>query len=113
MKARVIYEKVNLVVPGLEQRRFFNWLNDTIDELNILYRDEKYIFVNPEEKSVVDSLDDDINIKDLYVIAILDNILFLAGAGETYKTEFVRKSKSAYDKYSRGDRYRIMKKTRW
>ena len=31
-----IFEKVNLVIP-LEQRRFFNYFNDTVNELNTLY----------------------------------------------------------------------------
>ncbi|MBP3359937.1 MAG: hypothetical protein J6N52_03715 [Clostridia bacterium] len=114
MTARLIYEKINLAVPGIEQRRFFNWLNDTIDEMNVLCRDDKYIFVNPGEKSVVDSLDDDINVKDLFAFAIVDNILFLAGVGDAYKSEFIRKTRSVYDKYARDDKKtRIIKKMRW
>lgn len=114
IKARIIYEKVNLIVLGIEQRRFFNWLNDTIDELRARCRNDKYVLVNENETpEIIDDLEDDVNVKDLYLSAIVDNIAYNAGAGDEYKSEFVRKGDEAYKYYWGSNKNRIMKKTRW
>lgn len=44
----------------------------------------------------LESLDDEIMIDKAYHPAIVDNILFLSGAGEIYKAEFLRKAESAF-----------------
>lgn len=114
MTARLIYEKLNLKVPGIEQRRFFNWLNDTIDELRIMYKKNEYIFVNGEVFEPVKELDDELNIRDLFAGAIVDNLLYYAGAGDGYKSEFIRKSELAYNQYYRENKQnRIIRKMRW
>lgn len=107
-----IYEKVSLVMP-LEQRRFFNYFADSARELITLYpgfvaeTDEK-------EYTPPESLNDDTNILPLYHNAIVDNVLFLAGGADTYKGEFIRKSKLAFLKYwndkAKGKR---VKRMRW
>ena len=136
-----IFEKVNLLTP-IEQRRFFNYLEDSIYELRILYgnsifyqgfsrlmecpadfstnyknyfemqsngfvpvRDAQFAdnkkYEKTEEKDTLinipppKALDDDIVIKPLYHLAIVDNILYLAGCGDGYKSEFIRKSDAA------------------
>ena len=105
-----IYEKVNLVVP-IEQRRFFNYFDDSVNELQSLYRD--FVFIEDKQYTPPPSLDDDNVVLPLYHNAIVDNILFLANAGETYKSEFIRKSKDAYLKYwndnAKGRRKRRMR----
>lgn len=92
-----IYEKVNLTAP-IEQRRFFNYFEDTVNELLSLYgefalNDGKTEFLPPK------SLSSQNPVPVLYHSAIVDNILFLSGRGEVYKSEFIRKSQAAYLKY--------------
>lgn len=91
-----IFEKVNLVVP-IEQRIFFNFFEDSVNELQSLYGD--FVFVKDKEYIPPKHLTDENVVLPLYHNSIVDNILFLAGRGETYKGEFIRKSKDAYLKY--------------
>lgn len=108
-----IFEKVNLVIP-IEQRVFFNFFADTVNELQSLYRD--FVFVKGKEYTPPERLNDDdyeFVVLPLYHNAIVDNILFLANKGEFYKSEFLRKSKDAYLKYwndnAKGRRIRRMR----
>lgn len=107
-----IFEKVNLIFP-IEQRIFFNFFEDTVNELQSLYRD--FVFIEGKKYTPPESLtDEDENVVlPLYAGAIVDNILFLAGKGEGYKSEFIRKSKDAYLKYwndnAKGRRVRRMR----
>ena len=97
-----IFEKVNLTIP-IEQRRFFNYFEDTVNELQSLYRD--FVLItdtesdSEKEYTPPESLNDDNVVLPLYHNSIVDNILFLAGVGEVYKSEFLRKSKDAFLKY--------------
>lgn len=108
-----IFERVNLVYP-IEQRRFFDYFNDTISELLALYPG----FVLKDDKNAcVDALStkEELNpVLELYHIAISDNILFFVTGEETYKGEFVRKSRLAFLKYwndnAKGKR---VKRMRW
>ena len=105
-----IFEKVNLVVP-IEQRVFFNFFEDTVNELQSLYGD--FVFIKDTEYTPPRYLTDEIVVLPLYHNAIVDNILFLTNNGETYKSEFIRKSKDAYLKYwndnAKGRRIRRMR----
>ena len=105
-----IFEKVNLVVP-IEQRIFFNFFADTVNELQSLYRD--FVFIKDTEYTPPTSLSDENVVLPLYHNSIVDNILFLANKGEMYKSEFLRKSKDAYLKYwndnAKGRRIRRMR----
>lgn len=105
-----IFEKVNLVVP-IEQRVFFNYFEDTVNELQSLYGD--FVFIEDKEYTPPESLSDDNVVLPLYHNSIVDNILFLADAGEALKGEFIRKSKDAYLKYwndnAKGRRKRRMR----
>lgn len=100
MNALLIFEKVNLVLP-IEQRRFFNYLNDTVRELQGLYFQPvpKLLCKDGKEPERIQSLEDMMIILPLYEEAVVDNILFLAGAGEAYKGEFIRKAAEAYQNY--------------
>ncbi len=105
-----IFEKVNLVIP-IEQRVFFNFFADTVNELQSLYRD--FVFIKDKEYTPPTSLTNENVVLPLYHNSIVDNILFLANQGETYKGEFLRKSKDAYLKYwndnAKGRRIRRMR----
>ena len=122
-----IYEKVNLIIP-IEQRVFFNFLEDTVNELESLYGDFVFIKDKTEADSTSDEIiiaiaeytppksltdDDNFVVLPLYHNSIVDNILFLANKGEFYKSEFIRKSKDAYLKYwndnAKGRRIRRMR----
>ena len=133
-----IFEKVNLVIP-IEQRVFFNFFEDTVNELQSLYGD--FVFIKDKGEETMETSDtshrsvdaegnvyvngvlvepqendgdvkvsakgytppkrltDDNVVLPLYHNSIVDNILFLADKGETYKSEFLRKSRDAYLKY--------------
>lgn len=159
MKTLEIFEKVNLVTP-IEQRRFFNYLEDSINELRLLYGNAIYYigykrlrdkpedweenyrnyyelqsngfvpvlsadYVNNKRYEKTDEkdplinippprhLDDDIVVNMLFHDCIVDNILYLAGAGETYKSEFIRKANLAnlqnWNMLHKGGRIRRMR----
>ncbi len=106
-----IYEKVNLAVP-LEQRKFFNYFEDTITELQAMY--SGFVFEKDTEFEPPETLSDKSVVLPLYHNAIVDNIIFLAGGDETRKTEFIRKSRDAFLKYWNDNaKGRKMKRTRW
>ena len=120
---KLIYEKVNLVLP-LPQRRFFNYLNDTISELRARFglTEADLLFdsynkqenMRQDEIPLVMSLDEYIPILNLYIPAMVDNILFLAGAGEGYKSEFLRKADEAHTSYWRKNaKSKKIKRMRW
>lgn len=96
MTVLLLYEKVNLITP-LEQRRFFRVLNDTVSELEAAY--DGYVLQEGKDYAPINHLEDEWVVLPLYSDAIVDNILFLAGQAETYKGEFIRKSKAAFLKY--------------
>ena len=48
--------------------------------------------------TTITTLTDTLNIDAVYHIAIVDNILFSTGAGDIYKSEFMRKSKEAFNR---------------
>ena len=106
-----IFEKVNLVIP-LEQRRFLNYFGDTVNELNTLYNG--FVLSSEGEYTPPQKVTDSVDVLPLYHNSIVDNILFLAGQNESYKSEFIRKSRLAYLKYwndnAKGKR---LKRMRW
>lgn len=96
MLIREIFEKVNLSVP-IEQRRFFNYFEDTVKELMSMY--SGFVFEKDTEYQPPKALSVENVVLPLYHNSIVDNILFLAGGEATYKNEFLRKSRDAYLKY--------------
>ena len=106
-----IFEKVNLVIP-IEQRVFFNFFEDTVNELQSLYGD--FVFIKDTKYEPPESLNDKNVVLPLYHNAIVDNILFLANKGEYYKGEFMRKAKDAYLKYWKDNANgRRIRRMRW
>lgn len=105
-----MFEKVNLIAP-IEQRRFFNYYADSVEELQTQYDD--FLFIEDAEYEPPTSLTDENVVLPLYHTAIVDNILFLLGKGDFYKSEFVRKSHNAHLKYwndnAKGKRIRRMR----
>ena len=100
MKISSIFEKVNLIFP-LEQRRFFNYLEDTASELISKYG-EKFVLEKGADVCTHDNnINGEINILPQYEKAIVCNILYLCGAGESYISEFLRLSNDAYLYYYR------------
>lgn len=108
-----IFEKVNLKIP-LEQRRFFHFYNDTVEELNTLYSD--YVIQSGTEFAPIGSIYDVHVVLPLYTGAIVDNILYLAGydTDGTSKAEFLRKAENAHNRYWReNSKNKIIKRNRW
>lgn len=98
-----LYERVNLIC-ALDQRRFFNFYNDTVAELEGLYGNKKtLLFRDGTDETPVDSLECENKVLPLYDIAVVDNILFLCGQGELYKNESLRKAQEAYLWYWNND----------
>lgn len=94
---RTIYEKVNLAIP-LEERRFFNYIEDTTRELMSMYG--KFVLEEGiKEFTPPETMADEFPIRPLYTPAYVDNIVYLATGNETMKSEFLRKSRDAYHKY--------------
>jgi len=91
-----IFEKVNLIAP-IEQRRFFNFFDDTVRELQALYGG--FVFTKGTEYMPPTALDDENAVLPLYHSAVVDNIIFLVSGEEARKSEFIRKSREAYLKY--------------
>ena len=112
-----IYEKVNIKTP-VEQRIFFNYLNDSVNEIAELHGDmPRMVFggnITAADIVPVKSLSDETVVLPMYHNAIVDNILFLCGHGDTHKGEFIRKAKEAYlhywNLYSKG---KHVKRNRW
>ena len=104
MNTRQIYERVSLVAP-IWQRQFFDRLNDTIIELGSLYGDVPKLLYRADEDGAypdgqwVKELETELVVLPLYHAAIVDNILYLSGVGEEYKTEFLRKAHDAWLTY--------------
>ena len=106
-----IFEKINLVMP-IEQRRFFNYFEDTVDELQSMYSD--FVIKKGTEFQPPKALSDENVVLPLYHNSIIDNIVFLAGGEETRKSEFIRKSRDAYLKYWNDNaKGRRMRRMRW
>lgn len=105
-----MYEKISLKAP-IEQRKFFNYFDDSVNELM-----SKYDIVIADGKTyeapTTDLYGDNV-VLPLYHNAIVDNILFMISNEEVYKSEFIRKSKDAYLKYwndkAKGVRQRRMR----
>ena len=111
MSVLEIFEKVNLSMP-IEQRRFFNYFEDTVTELQALY--SGFVFEKDTEYMPPDALSENCVVLPLYSGAIVDNILFLAGGEEVHKTEFIRKSRDAFLKYWNDNaKGRKLKRLRW
>lgn len=91
-----IFEKVNLITP-IEQRRFFNFFDDTVRELQASY--SGFVFEKDTEFEPPENLFDANVVLPLYHNAIVDNIVFLENGEETRKSEFIRKAREAYLKY--------------
>ena len=111
MELLKVFEKVNLVVP-IEQRDFINFFEDTVAELSSMY-DERFVFTDGT-LTLPKSIDTEIKIKDKYEKAIVENILFLAGAGDVHQSEFIRQSKNAYLSYwNENAKGRKLVRNRW
>lgn len=154
-----IFEKINLITP-VEQRRFFNWLEDSISELKLIlgnkifysgyerllsapndwnekyneyfelssngfmpvrsndFKENKCYKETEKEDPLINipppkHLNDDIVVKSLFHICLIDNILYLAGLGDKYKNEFLRKASLAeredWNANNKGGRIRRMR----
>lgn len=107
-----IFEKVNLICP-LDQRNFFHSFNASVSELDAMYGDVNKLVLKGDFNPVY-SLDAENMVLPLYHDAIVDNILFLAGQGADYKTEFLRKAENAFLQYwNKNAKGRAVKRKRW
>ena len=111
LKLIKVFEKVNLVYP-LEQRLFLNYFEDTVGELESKFTG--FVISDGNEFTPPESIYEDVPVLGLYTAAIVANILFLAGAGENYKSDFLRESNDAYLKYwSDNAKGKKLRRNRW
>ena len=105
-----MYEKISLKAP-IEQRKFFNYFDDSVNELMAMY--DIVIAEGKTYESPTTDLYSDNVVLPLYHNAIVDNILFMISNEAEFKSEFIRKSKDAYLKYwkdkAKGVRQRRMR----
>lgn len=92
-----IFEKVSLKSP-IEQRRFLNYYNDTVDELKALYSPFVFEVADIEDEGAA-NLNDKITVRELYKAAIADNILYLSGCGSEYRQQFAERAYNAWLEY--------------
>jgi len=105
MRVVDIYERVCQFLPTLEQRRFLNFVNDSVVELEQQY----YPLVVESGKTYVplafDSniADAEINVRPLYLTAIVCDVRYLAAPqaedAAAFKQEFFRQAQGAFFKY--------------
>ena len=111
MNILTIYKKVSQRTP-LEQGKFFDYYNESVQELESLYDD--FLYKDGKGFIPAETLDDENNIRDLYCGAVADNITFLAGGDAAYKSEFARKAENAWLKYWNDNaKNRHLKRERW
>lgn len=111
MSIQDIFERVSFIIP-IEQRKFLDYFADTVAELEAMYSD--FVFDKNSVYCPPEALSDENAVLPLYCNAIVDNIIFLSGGDEKYKSEFLRKARVAYLKYwndnAKGKR---IKRMRW
>lgn len=96
MNVKQIYENV-LIRVSIDERRFIDFFNRTANELSTLY--PLHVLEEGAIYSDIEELSDDSYILPLYSDAICDNIIYLAGGGAEYKSEFLRKADNAHSHY--------------
>lgn len=107
-----IFEKVNLVTP-VEQRRFFNYFEDGVNELMLWYGD-KLVIEDGKIYAPPSALSDENVVRPLYRNALVDYILYRAGLGEAHFNMFIQKAKLAYLRYWNTDtKGKRIKRMRW
>lgn len=111
-----IYEKINLKLP-LEQRRFFHYLNEVINELITRYGAEYVLDDAYREKGFmpIESLNDPLQIKTQFVNPVLYGITALADPqNQTAKAEEIRLADEAYtDVWNAAIKSRTIKRPGW
>lgn len=96
MLVLTLFEKVNRELQ-LSQPDFLTYYNDTISEIVNLYGEPLTLDGCPLE--ICDSLFNEMCIDDAYADSVIDNILYLADtSNSTRKSEFLRKSKNAFNR---------------
>lgn len=110
MTVKQMYERVALTA-AVSEREFFNRLNDTIEELCALYGEPPKLLWEADENGEYPSgqrirtfeadknSEGSLKILPLYHNSMVDNILYLSGGGDAYKSEFLRKAREAWLKY--------------
>lgn len=114
MTVKEVYEKVCYRTgEAVDERKFINFLEDTLSELCVIVP-EKYLWLNTGcEKHPSAISDEEIWCNDLFCIAIVENICYLATGDENKKSLFYKYAENAGERtremQDRG-RVRIMPK---
>lgn len=88
MKSNELFASVSVRCP-IDQYKFIYYFNQTVDEINLMYP----LFTPLQH---MNSFLDEREYPDILHGPISDNILFLAGFGDQYKSEFLRKMKYVF-----------------
>ena len=95
---RVLTVLANKNMKSLDQRVFFVYLNHAIREIMLMYPDSCMV-QDGVEQLIIDELTDPIYLDPRYFEAIVSSILYQAGAGEEWQSEFMRLAQLAGRKF--------------
>ena len=97
-----IYERISLKVP-MEQKLFFNALNDTINAISARYGSIPGVTfdnrLRGDELMPIHGLIEEIPLLPMYHNAVVDGIMYRSGQGDAYGAESDRKADEAYRYY--------------
>ena len=92
MNIKTIYDKITHISP-MEPDSFLNHLDTTVRSLIARYKPE---YVCIADYTTPTRLSDEIPVRDAYMPAVVDNILFLATGDAARKTDYVEEARDAY-----------------
>ena len=116
MTVKELYEKVRYRLPkevDLGERKFINFLEDTLCELEV-FVEEKFLWLNTgAEKHPTTVSDEKIWCNDLFHIALIENICYLATGDADKKSlfyKYVEEGKGRIRERQNDGRIRVMPK---
>jgi hypothetical protein len=94
MTVQAIFDRVLTIlqaknITALEQRVFFVYLNHALRSIEMMYPDA-YLLEGFESQPVIDEITDPLYVNSKFMEAIVAEILYEAGAGEEWQSEFMR-----------------------
>lgn len=116
MTVKELYEKVRCRLPKeaeMDERKFINFLEDTLSELEVLV-EKKYLWLNTgAEKHPTGASDEKIWCNDLFHVAIIENICYLVTGDADKKSLFYKLAEEATERVKEtqnNGRIRVMPK---
>lgn len=93
MDTNLLYDRV-CAVKKIGQENFLDHLNYTVTELCSIYGEE-WVMAAPFRRT--ERVGEAVQVKDIFSVAVEDNILYLMTGDERHKTDFTAHAKYAYN----------------